>query len=384
MVKRKLFILLLSLSIAMCCFGLIWAMVSVDVTNHFETGIVDISLTEYQRIGDSETLWVDSPIVLPGDTISKIPRIHNDGNDCYVRAKVTISAPEGEDADYLSGISIGGIGEQWYLADDGYYYYSNILPHGEDVDVFQWVKIADNLSNEQQGRLFYVDIDVDAIQSKNFAPDYSSATPWGSVEILLCEKEGMYDISQLKQSDTQSFQIVYQGDAQKLIKSHDDFFTNIPYLLPGDVYSDSVSISNTGAKDIKLYFRSEALDSSELLDKITLKITTDINGKEKVFYEGALRAEDLNESLVLGVIPKGEKGTFKFEISVPSELNNKYTILDSYVKWIFSTEEIQESSPETGDNSNIGLYVGMAGVSLFVLVIIVFFFPNKKRRDKHE
>ena len=65
--QKKLLIIFLSLSIAIFSCGLIYGMVSVEVTNEFETGIVDISLKEYQKIGNKEILSEDAPTILQGD-----------------------------------------------------------------------------------------------------------------------------------------------------------------------------------------------------------------------------------------------------------------------------------------------------------------------------
>lgn len=375
MIKRKLFIMIIGLSLLISFCGLIYGLVSVDVLNYFETGIVDISLEEYKKEGDTEVKWEDNQLVFPGAIVSKIPRITNKGSDCYIRAKITFTG-----SDKIKDTMLLGVDGKWLKADDGYYYYAEALPHGEQIDLFQGLKIPEDLALETQGQLFYVDIDVDAIQSKNFVPDFNSAAPWGSVEIVKCEKSGLFDVNSFKQSDTKSFRIVYQGDAKKLVKNSDDFFANFPYLMPGDVYSDSAEIVNSAASDLKLYFRSEANDSSALLDKIKLKITTVIDGKEKVFYEGNLRAAALSESTVLDTIPGNKKGVFHFEITVPPELNNQYSLSSSYVKWIFSTEPIQNTDvPKTGDESNIMLWSSMFIISLAGLCSMLV--AEKKRKD---
>ena len=373
--QKKLLIIFLSLSIAVCSCGLIYGMTSVEVTNEFQTGIVDIRLEEFQKVNDKEEAWEDNPTVLPGDTISKIPRIFNDGNDCYVRAKLTF-----RDTAELNDAHLFGISDKWLKADDGYYYYTEILPHGEDVDIFEGLNIPEDFAQKEEGEPFYIDIDVDAIQSKNFTPQFDLAKPWGDIEILACGKEGQYDISTFKQADDESFSVVYQGKAKKLVKNADDFFGNFPYLIPGDTYSDTLELENDSANEIKLYFRSSAEDVSELLDKIQLKITTEIAGKKVVFYEGDLRAEDLSKDVILGRIPAGKDGKFHFEIYVPHELNNQFSISSSFVKWIFSTEEID--NPKTGDNSQLVLWTSSAGLALSGLILVNTLLAKKKKTEE--
>ena len=347
------------------------AKTSVDVTNHFETGIVDIRIKEYQIVNGQEEIWTDPPMVLPGDRVSKIPRIYNDGTDCYVRVKICF-----REAGELTEANLFGMSAKWMKADDGWYYYKEILKTGTTVDVFKGFEIQKNLSEDMTEKTFYIDIDADAIQSKNFTPDFEAASPWGTVEILKCEKEGQYDISILKKSDTQSFEIRYEGDIGKLIKNKEDFFVNFPYLMPGDKYSDFIRIVNDDkTKDLNIYFRSEAKDDSELLDKIFLRITMERNGETKNIYYGSLRALELSKDCLLGVIPKGSEGEFYFEIEVPKTLNNKYTILDSNVKWIFSIEPIQNTEPmignsvKTGDDAKVWMYVTLLAGSAGVLMM---------------
>lgn len=364
--RRHILLILLCVSGLLCIrSGYVYAMASVSVINEFETGIVDISLEEYQRSGQKERLWEDDPVILPGDKVSKIPRISNHGNECFVRAKLTF-----RDTDDLSDHDFYGMDADWIKCSDGYYYYTKSLRPNDHIDIFQGIDIPVDFPQEDEGSSFYLDINVDAIQSKNFTPDYEASAPWGNVEILTCEKEGQYDIRTFKQSDTQSFRIIYQGNAGKLITNREDFFVNFPYLMPGDEYADSARLINDGKEDINLYFRSEAFDDSELLEKIRLAIDCTIDGKTSRIYEGNLRAEELKDHQLLGTIPAGSEGVFSFTVYVPAWMNNKYTILDSYVKWIFSTDPIKDTTaaPKTGDSTN-ALYVFAAGAALGIIAV---------------
>lgn len=359
---------------AFFCGVEIQAKTSVEVTNRFETGIVDIGIMEYQIVNGQEEAWKNNPVILPGNQISKIPRIYNYGTDCYVRVKISFRETE-----EITEKNLFGMSGKWMKADDGYYYYKEILKKGKTVDVFQGIEIPENLSQDMAGKSFYLDIDADAIQSKNFIPDFEAASPWGSVEILSCGKEGAYDIGIFKQADTQLFEIEYQGRIEKLVKNKDDFFANFPYLMPGDTYSDCIKIVNDDkTRELNLYFRSEAKDDSELLDKILLRITTEFYGEKKEIYYGSLRAAELSQEGLLGVLRKGAEGVFYFEIEVPKELDNKYTILDSSVKWIFSTVPIAGKPVQTGDAATAGIYTAelLSGAGMMILM------RRRKRKER--
>lgn len=393
-IKRKRLIIIVGLSFIIF-FGStlngIYAMISVSVTNHLETGIVNIKITEHQIEGGLEKDWENNPIILPGDEISKIPRIHNEGNDCYVRAHISIYNDKNEENDELKKIEFHGMSDKWILANDGYYYYTEVFRTGESVDLFQSVYIPKEFSEQMMEDTFFIDIDVDAIQEQNFIPQFDLEEPWGNIEILKCEKEGIYDISSFKQADTQSFQIVYQGKSKELIVNSKDFFTNIPYIMPGDIYSETIDIINNSENVMRLYFRSEALDDSELLDKIKLKIITEIEEQRQILYDGDLRATNLLDNIVLGVIQKNRAGKIYFEIEIPKELSNQYSILNSYVKWIFSTEPIIDSgilepnhAGQTGDFNNIQILISIFGIIISIVIMIIVMIVARRTENENK
>lgn len=373
-----------------CCAGLsfiflfsgsvIYAMPETSVTNHFGTGIVDIELDEYELTADGqEQPFRDytgeegmNPLILPGTDISKIPRITNEGNDCYVRAKLTFRDIDVELEDDLYGFPEG-----WTKHADGYYYYDQILETGDEIDIFKGLLIPIDFPQSEECKTFYLDIDVDSIQSKNFTPDFESDSPWGPVEIQDCIKEDMYDITTFKSVDDQTLTVIYQGDSKELFSNPDDFFINFPVFLPGDEFSDEAELKNNSKTPIKLYFRSEVTHDSDLLEKLNLTITSEINGKVVHIYDGPMKNSIIEDNLLLGTIPAGAWGTLKFTVTVPPELDNYYTILNSYVKWIFSTEPIE--TVKTGDNGNVGLMFISAGI---VFAMAAFLLREKEEKKK--
>lgn len=335
--KRQLVAALAVISIVLCASGtVIYAMPESSVVNHFRTGIVDIDLKEYMLLENGkETEWSDSGNVFPGMKISKIPRIINNGNDCYVRVKITFG-----DMDVLNEANIFGMDDSWIKAEDGYYYYKNILMNKDSVDVFRGITVPEALSREKLEGQISLEIDADAVQADNFTPDFESSDPWRSTEILKNEKNNDYEDILSSEKENVSLQIEYQGEAGKLIVNPEDFFSNFPVLLPGDSYSDRAVIENSGSNEAKIYFKNEILKEDEILDKIRLTVSFIQNERETLVYEGSLKGEELVQSICLGTIPPGEKGELCFKIDVPESLDNAYSKITSCVKWIFSTEEI--------------------------------------------
>ena len=61
---------------------------SVSVQNHISTGDINIGIQEYQEINGKETEYdlAENRIVLPSEVVSKIPRITNYAETCYVNS----------------------------------------------------------------------------------------------------------------------------------------------------------------------------------------------------------------------------------------------------------------------------------------------------------
>ena len=340
--KQKILAFILGLMMLTSGSGLIYAQATTSVDNTFEFGVVNISLDEYQIQNNKEVPYPDKPInIIPGMVISKIPRIHNDGADCYIRAKITFKNTDMIDTSDLT------ISKNWKQADDGYWYYTKILPAEKDVDLFSTVNIPSDFPESEIDKKIQLAIQIDAIQAKNFTPNFNRAKPWGNVKVIAYKGDENYEYSQFKQSDDQLFTVTYQGDSGKLVTNSKDFFENMPFLMPGDSYSDELTIQNNGKNPIKLYF-STAYDQEELnlLEKIDLTITKTVNGQTSTIYEGNLAAADLNKSVLIDTFDANEKGTMSFTVSVPAELTNEYALKDSAVTWIFSTDEIIPDKPE--------------------------------------
>lgn len=382
MKKKKQVIALTCLSALLSGSGTaVYALSSVSVENHASTGIVDIQLAEYQLMGGKEEAWVDNPLILPGMQISKIPRISNRGNDCYVRVKFQFKEQE-------AGMERGiyGIEEDWQQREDGYYYYTKILKTGEHVDLFQGFVVLADLSQEKyENQQMNLEIHADAIQSRNFSPDFEEEAPWGEVEILSCEKEGDYDITLFQKGDQKQFEIIYLGESKKMAANEKDFFANFPVWMPGDSYRDSVHFVNDSENRREIYFRSESLENPELLEKIRLSITYETDGTSEKIYEGPLEAKGLSEGKRLCEIPEHGEGKLNFSIEVPPEVDNTSALENSSVRWIYSTEPIDEEvvdtgSPDgksikeivkTGDYQKIGCLLLAAGLSVGAAAILL-------------
>lgn len=307
--------------------------VKTDVTNYFQQGIVDIELEEYEkRPNGKEGAFTDNQTILPGSTISKIPRVKNEAVDCYIRLKVSHDGGQLQltDDDILGwNKDLRKVGE--------YYYYTKVLEHGKSFDVFKEVKIPPEWTSAVSGKDIKIRIDVDAIQSRNFVPSFASSNPWGNIEIENCLYEDGYNFTKFKKGQDSKLEVYLTEKADQLVHAPDDFFTRFGYVLPGDTLSDSISLNNMADKPMALYFGTSKIENGGTLDQMELTITIKRpDGSSDTVYEGKMNT-DLQYRL-LGTFQPGQEGELLFTIHVPEWLTNKYALDTGMVKWLFMAE----------------------------------------------
>ena len=326
---------------------------SVTVKNHIATGDINISLKEYQKRNGKETSYRNPVEILPGDLISKIPRITNLGMPCRIRAKISfqnkMETEEGFEETHIKGISRG-----WKKRGE-YYYYTKTLNTGESVDFFTGVSVPPLWTEDHSGQKLQIGIQADAIQAANFHPDFQEMSPWGNQTVEKCihETNGKTDCK----LENVKLSVKFHGDAQKLLAVPDDFFRNFGDILPGDTKKDNVSISNTDKETVEIFFRTElknqTKEQKDLLEKLTLTISMD--GKD--FYTGSLKSSSLERPVSLGKFKPQTEGNLTFSITAPKDLKNAYALRDASVNWIFTVNKKesslteQPSSPDAPESS---------------------------------
>lgn len=323
----------------------------VSVTNHIALGDVNIRLQEFERKNGQEDTYSGSKIVLPGDVISKIPKITNLAEPCWIRARISLKNDR-EELEGLSEKNIGGISKDWIKKGE-YYYYTHILDRGETVTLFQEVEIPSSWTEEHSGQKLELDIQADAIQAVNFKPDFLAMSPWENQSIELCvHEENGNVVSENRKID---LSVEFEGNAHKLLAVPDDFFQNFPTAMPGDTLKDSVEISNTTGNSSEIFFHTGIVcqreDRMDLLRKLGLTIS--MNGT--VLYQGNLLSEELRDEHSLGVFAPGTKETMEFAVTVPKELNNAYALRDTAVKWYFTVYEDDTSEKTNGGTNQLSM-----------------------------
>lgn len=365
-------------AVVFCAGTAVYAFQDSGVINRFHTGSVNIRLKEYMMSSEGiEEEFTDLENILPGRYISKIPRIFNEGAECYVRVKINYSDPE-----LTRDENLRDMPEKWYKAADGYYYLTESLKSGENVDVFHGIEIPTDLSQEQaQEKTIRVSIEAEAIQAAGFTPDYQSDAPWGNVEIL--DAVGTENEFKGIVPEKETLIIEYRDGAEELFINPEDFFKNQPDWMPGESYTDTVILRNSGKKSIKLYFRNEKISDEEILNKIGLTITVETSQNRSLLYNGNLGGDETGKTILLGEFLPEQTGKFIFTIKIPKELDNRYSNIKSSVKWIFSADYAEV--PVTGDVFSLSLLTVISCVAASILIFVLYLhrlyrWTGKKRR----
>ncbi len=175
-------------------------------TNTITTGTVTIVLNEYSQYippanpedptptdatAQPENVPYQDPEgkLVPGDAVDKIPVITNTGTaDCWVRMQVNLaftgdSAPSLPEGTTLAGmVGINYDTDHWVQADGWYYYKTPLAPGADALPLFNKVNLKEQMGNEFQNTAFDIDLQAEAIQSKNnsLGDDHNYAALWAN------------------------------------------------------------------------------------------------------------------------------------------------------------------------------------------------------------
>ena len=310
-----------------------------EVTNIVEVGEVDISLNEYTH--DSSGLPVPMAVqqqVHPGQDVDMLVTVSNLSNEVWIRIKPAISSESGlEEID--ESLLMIDTPANW-VKKGSYYYLKTPLTSKDNVTFMRGLTIPSTVKNSESGKKFTVDIVAEAVQTKNFTPDFTADDPWFGTVVEECvhNTKSDYDYGSL-------LSIEFENGAEGLVKYGDDIINMWGTLMPGDTISDSIQLANNYSKAVDMYFRIEKLDDSELLSQ--LDITISYGGA--VIYTGKMDGSVMNKTL-LATLYQGDSGQLEFTIHVPEELKNQYALTATAMKWIFTADFHEETT--TDDSSS--------------------------------
>ena len=354
--NRRLFLLGVSLFVIMLVTG-IYSMSNevISTINTLSTSAVDIELKEYDQ--NNNLFDEDIMLVMPGDKIKLVTKVNNIGTDCYIRAKLIykINNQAIDEKNYIDG------NYKLWNEKEGYYYYEPVFYKKNTIELFNELKIPDNLSSSSSGNgIVTLTIQVEAVQSKNFDGN------WDNVEIKKSVNR-TYDVDYEGE-----LPIIYENDSKKYINLDDDFFYDAGVIVPGDTISEVININNKSSDENKFYlsidYNNLTSEEINLLNKIKVTIAKE-NG-DIIVNDNLTNIKNI----VLGTYKSGEKDKLIISLNLPLDSDNDYSKLLLKILFRFYAENQSDDAinPFTGDKG-IDIYFAtfiMSSIG-FIIVLLV-------------
>ena len=350
----------------------IYAMSNQITNGVISTGAVDIKLDIYRLDGQSQLINYDNDgkKVFPGEIISYIPKVSNIGENCYLRVKIEYVNDSLNFSNYVTGFSneLTKIGE--------YYYYNKVFNSEDVLKIFDTIKIPENIEQITDEKRIKLKIIAQAIQERNFEPDYSLGDPWKGITPTE-SIDISHDIEREMEID-----INYEDGIRNDFIVPANFFENLKKSMPGDSFTNSLEIKNLNKNSVKYFFRfitDGLIDKDiQLLSKMNLTI---LNQAGQVLYNGKLLQTD---NILLGEYKLNQTDKLTFNVSVPKDLGNEYILLNPKASLVFSAEykekdiiKRKSKNPETGDTIDWAITIFLISSIGFVIVLLLDF--NERR-----
>ena len=190
--------------------------------------------------------------------------------------------------------------------------------------------------------------------------------------------------------------VTYSGNAGNFVfepgseHSLTDLFPNFKGVMPGDTLTQKITVKNDADNKVKvkIYIRSLGAheNSVEFLSQLGLKVAKSEENKMAYMFDAAANeTAQLTDWVCLGTLYSGGEVNLDVTLNVPTSLDNEYQSKIGYLDWEFMIEEfpIEEGDPkppQTGDNSNMGLWFTIMICSLIMMIILLVW----RKKDKED
>ena len=170
-----------------------------------------------------------------------------------------------------------------------------------------------------------------------------------------------------------------------------DLFPNFKGVMPGDTLTQKITVRNAADNKVKVKIYMRALgahaDSVEFLSQLGLKVQKSEENKMAYMFDAAAHeTAQLTDWVLLGTLYSGGEVDLDVTLSVPVELDNMFQNKIGYLDWEFMIEEypIEPDDPEppkTGDDSHLGLWIGLMAFSGAMILILVLWRKKEEKRS---
>ena len=183
--------------------------------------------------------------------------------------------------------------------------------------------------------------------------------------------------------------VSYVGGAEKFVFlpgskwSDSDMFDNFKGVMPGDVLTQEITVTNNSDKKVRIYMRAEGSNTQdqEFLNQLHLNVKSE---STEIFDAQADEKAKLTNETLLGTFKKKGSTELTVTLEVPIDLDNRYmTDPDRgyIVPWTFMVEEVPDDvTPKTGDWFNAGAWIGAAILLAGLIILILTVQQQKKKR----
>ena len=200
--------------------------------------------------------------------------------------------------------------------------------------------------------------------------------------------------------------VSYQGGAEKFVfvpgssYTDTDLFDGFKNVMPGDTLIQTVEVRNRflGTGSVRIYLRAVAHDEqenplsadvaasgetvatmSDFLSQLNMEVW---QGDRCIFTGSPDEIDGLKNNVLLATVARFKSTTLTIKLEVPAELRNEYANRVGEVDWVFTAEELDpQGNPQTGDTSNLTLWICVMVVCLAAIAVVAFLVLKKKKQN---
>lgn len=191
--------------------------------------------------------------------------------------------------------------------------------------------------------------------------------------------------------------VTYNGQAKQFIfepgseYSPTDLFPNFKDVMPGDSLTQKITVKNDVSHNVKvkIYMRSLGAheESKEFLSQLGLRVQKSTDNEMAYMFDAtANETAQLTDWVYLGTLYSGGEVNLDVILDVSVELDNEFQSKIGYLDWEFMIEEypVEDSDPkppQTGDETDMGIYLAVCGIAIFIIIILMWNRSRKRRES---